>query len=80
MLMVPCNALANMLLINRNEILLSSLKDQLRKYLNYMVSQKELIRFFYCKRLNCVQDCCTRREGKDCERLTFEETAKQVTA
>lgn len=51
MLMVPCNALANMLLINRNEIRLGSLKDHLRKDLNYEVLQKELIRFFSHKRL-----------------------------
>lgn len=77
MLMVQCNALANMLLINRNEILLGSLKDQLRKDLNYKVSQKELIGFFYLKRLSHVQACHTRKEGKDCEHFTFEETAKQ---
>lgn len=64
MLMVPCNALVNMLLINRNEILLRSLKDQLRKDLNYEVSQKELIRFFYCKRLSHGQACCTRKEQR----------------
>jgi len=56
MLMVPCNALVNMLLINRNEIFLGSLKDQLRKDLNYKVSQKELIRFFHCKRLSRVPE------------------------
>lgn len=49
--MMPCNALANMLLINRNEIWLGSLEDQLRKDLNYKVLQKELIRFFCHKRL-----------------------------
>lgn len=53
--MVPCNALASTLLINRNEILLSSLKDQLRKDLNYKVSQKLLIRFFCWIRLSCAQ-------------------------
>lgn len=76
MLMVPCNALANTLLINRSEILLGSLKDQLRKYLNYKVSQKELIRFFYHKRLSRVQACRTREEGKDGEHFTSEETAE----
>lgn len=77
MLMVPCNALPNMLLINRNEILLGSPKDQLRRDLNYEVSQKELIRFFYRKRLSHAQACCTRKEGKDCEHFTLEQTAKQ---
>lgn len=76
--MVPCNALASMFLINRNEILLGSLEVQLRKDLNYKMSQKELIGFFYHKRLSRVQACRTRKEGKDCERFTCEETAKQA--
>lgn len=75
--MVPCNALPNMLLINRNEILLGSPKDQLRRDLNYEVSQKELIRFFYLKRLSHAQALRTRKEGKECEHFTLEETAKQ---
>lgn len=71
--MVPCNALANMLLINRNEIWLGSLKDHLRKDLNYQVLQKELIRFFSHKRLWAM---CKGR-GKELWAFCFWETAKQ---
>lgn len=77
MLIVPCNALVNTLRINRNEILLGSLKGQLRKDLDYKVSQKELMWFFYCKRLSPVQACRTRTEGKHHEHFTVGETAKQ---
>lgn len=76
MLIVPCNALENMLQINRNEILLGSLKGQLRKDLDYKVSQKEVIWFFYHERLSPKQGCCTRTEGKNHEHFTVEETAK----